>query len=551
MVMNEENKRKILTRSIVGLTMMLFIAIGATYTYFSMTLGGESSTTTANISTEENNVVSLLGGDNNLHIIVDANDMSQKNIGKEFYATNGEKNYVTNEEDHTIKFAEISMVGEITDSNICTADLNVTISGKMQANLVKGDTLLHIESGNINYDIDLTEITNPYPLEFKLTSASNPINGYLKLINTEKDQSDLASANLNVNVNITNLKCGLKGMSALALFESNSSSKTFETKEELKKRNEMVDYFMNNNEVNNTIHEEIYDTLRRFQGQVENDGKGTITNDVDNYLCFGIDDPKECVKDTNKYLYRIIGVDIKTNEIKVIKREALNSSLKWDSSSPGKTWPDSEVKNKLNGDSFLTNAKDYPYMQSDINTESTWTKLITDHNWQYGAVENYTSQKSSFEPKDTSIEVFLNEKQYITTGKWRGTLTAKIGLMYISDYTLSGGDGLLCHYVTPDSAYTECKKSWLHISNNDSLALSGANPPEQKDSIIVCIPPSSGQNNCASTWVIADNGSVTVNGLDRYSSARPVFYLDAGIKLEGKGTLTEPYYITNVDEFNS
>jgi len=63
--------------------------------------------------------------------------------------------------------------------------------------------------------------------------------------------------------------------------------------------------------------ESVYGGMYRYQGT----GESTINN----YICFGTSDSDECKSDQNKYMYRILGVDVNTNEVKLIKKEALVS----------------------------------------------------------------------------------------------------------------------------------------------------------------------------------------------------------------------------------
>ena len=88
--------------------------------------------------------------------------------------------------------------------------------------------------------------------------------------------------------------------------------------------------------------------LRRFQGSAA---------DVDdNYICFGTTDKTDCTTDTDKYMYRIIGVainddsrydtDTKIGQIKIQKKEALEDAMKWweDYNNKDITWIIGEVE---------------------------------------------------------------------------------------------------------------------------------------------------------------------------------------------------------------
>ena len=56
--------------------------------------------------------------------------------------------------------------------------------------------------------------------------------------------------------------------------------------------------------------------------------QGTYTQVGNNYICFGTDSASTCTSDTDHYMYRIIGIN-SSGQIKVIKKEALNSTYVW------------------------------------------------------------------------------------------------------------------------------------------------------------------------------------------------------------------------------
>ncbi len=286
------------------------------------------------------------------------------------------------------------------------------------------------------------------------------------------------------------------------------------------------------------------DTLRRFQGQVTTSG-ATITNDVNNYICFGTDDEGICTRDTDKYMYRIIGIDTTNNEIKIIKREALNSDQggtsnsgqAWGSS--GQTWATSPLQEGLNGTLFLKAQSRYEYMQEG-ETETYWTKLISPHDWGYGDVPY--NERSGFDASTISTQAYQNEQNAITSGSNHGTLSnTKIGLIYASDYWLSGGDSLRCHPSSND--YGKCTSGWMHLSNNDTSSLSSTHvdPPDQFDWTM-------SQATAVAAWLVHSSGFTNAGGYSAHLSVRPVFYLVSGLKLSGEGTLEHPYLIAGVPD---
>ncbi len=256
------------------------------------------------------------------------------------------------------------------------------------------------------------------------------------------------------------------------------------------------------------------DTLRRYQGKVTNDGNGHITNDVNNYICFETSNKGICTGDTDKYLYRIIGIDTTNKEIKIMKREALAKAYSW--GNDGETWADAELQKNLNGDLYLN------------NIDPNWSKLILSRNWKYGQVPTSSINYYTNGYSQDGQTLYGIEKSY-----WKNELkNTKIGLIYLSDYYLSGGN-LTCL----GDYYAECTKSWLFIDNNDSKILSTTNtaPPNRWDYTMV--------HGGASAWYINSGGYISVGG--GYARAiRPVFYLSSNIEIiGGDGSLNDPYRI--------
>ncbi len=266
------------------------------------------------------------------------------------------------------------------------------------------------------------------------------------------------------------------------------------------------------------------DTLRRYQGQVENDGNGTINKDVNNYICFETKDKNECADNIDKYMYRIIGIDTSNKEIKIIKKEAFDSAQPWDTG--GNTWENSSLKEALNSTLYLN------------NVSKNWSELIKLHDWKYGDIASDSSGYGSRDYSDiVGADAYKIEQEKLTS-----TLTnTKIGLMYPSDYWLSGPPNLECM----NRAYwLECKKNWLHMFNNDSESLSPTDTPPPYDVEWTI------SRSLYSAWYVENSsGRVDVNrGCNAVSSVRPVFFLPSALKVEGTGSLSDPYRIMNVED---
>ena len=238
--------------------------------------------------------------------------------------------------------------------------------------------------------------------------------------------------------------------------------------------------------------------LYRYQG-----------TDVANYICFGTSVKSTCLGNTDKYLYRIIGID-ETGLVKVIKKEALNSAMQWDTQySTIKHWNNSLLYTNINGTAFLTN-----YLTS------TWRNKIYNYSWKYNiGATNYGSASEIYEKEEA----------------WTNTISAKIGLMHISDFHFAyQSGGLNCG---DSSNYNLCKQAWIHLSNNDTSA------PNTKEWTMDLM--GNYQNNGYSAYFIRPEGYAYDYTLNSSGSVRPVFYINSTNKFSsGSGTSSDPYIIS-------
>lgn len=233
--------------------------------------------------------------------------------------------------------------------------------------------------------------------------------------------------------------------------------------------------------------------LYRYQGVQD------ANNTVDNYICFGTTNKNDCVSDTDKYMYRIIGINT-SGQMKLIKKEALNTAYQWNSTT-GVDWGHSELYAGLNGSYFLANTQYIP--------DSSWSDRIVMSDWHC-----YTS-------KDNTVST-ITERELSAK-----TTSAKIGLMNIYDYINA--------LEVPEYS----NSSWIHISKNDNDI-----PSDLEWSITrYCTQ----ESYCTyEVWTFRS----TYGNLDRrtqtYSlTVRPVFFLSASETIaSGSGTITDPYILS-------
>ena len=271
-----------------------------------------------------------------------------------------------------------------------------------------------------------------------------------------------------------------------------------------------------------------------WDSTLEDDGYRYVGTDPDNYICFGTTDKNECISDTDKYMYRIIGIfedEEGKQHLKLIKKEALNTSYKWNADySNDVNWENSDLYKGLNDDYFLNNPT-YSYMQN-----SRWLNKI--ETWDYTATNTLTKENSGpdYYNSVTVQNVYLHEmnrsSKTSSIGKWE-TVSGKISLMYVSDYLLSLGSSVL-EYTTNEFKDT-LKTGWMHIANDDSGAPSASEWTSTRYGE---------RSSIYFAWAVTSVGNVNLYAVYYTSSVRPVFYLTEDIQIKsGTGKNNDPYII--------
>ena len=228
--------------------------------------------------------------------------------------------------------------------------------------------------------------------------------------------------------------------------------------------------------------------------------------DAMNYVCFGTTVKSECVGNTDAYMYRIIGIQ-ENGQMKLIKKEALNSTVQWWSDyTTDKTWPESLIYTTLNGSDYLLNETYVP---------TGWESKIVTHDWKYGDTTSYGNYDGA--------------TIYATENAWTTTVSAKIGLMYILDYYYAYASG-----GAPGS-YSNAKTAWIHLSKNDTSA---------PNTSYEWTMSRYGGSSIYRAWDVSLGGSVYNDTLYDAYSVRPVFYLTSDVEITGgTGTIDNPFII--------
>ena len=229
--------------------------------------------------------------------------------------------------------------------------------------------------------------------------------------------------------------------------------------------------------------------------------KGTTSQVLNNYICFGTTDQTVCKNQPDKYMYRIIGITsaadttlgLKKDQLKIIKATPSANEQKWGNNS---TWDLSQVKSHVTS-WYNTNIK-------DIKTNGTyWDSIVTSQKWYNVDQTNYPF-KLTTEP---------------TTSQ---SAASKVALMYATDYYNAG---------------TQNTANWLYIKNgwSTSASLSGDSELEWTMS----------RYDSSKAWRVIRDGSLNDNPFTAYPcSVRPVMYLQSELNLTGTGKSDDPFRIT-------
>ena len=285
--------------------------------------------------------------------------------------------------------------------------------------------------------------------------------------------------------------------------------------------------------------------------------KGVILNTVipNNFICFGTTDKSTCTSNQDKYMYRVLGVFSDANgdnHVKLIKYKQLVSAI-WNSAHADVNWEDSTLYASLNGAGYLTNTE-YNYMQN-----TAWSNRI--ENWTWSAVNTKTYDDTTNNPdyyNSSPKGIYLNEMHIISNdnfcwnrdlkvppftgnaincngGEWTNP-TAKIGLMYASDYVLSLGSSALALTTGTGTNMALLKTGWMHQSNNDTTKYRYEWTLSRYGAI----------RSHFYAWYVNIDGDLDGEEypVNVVLGVRPVFYLTSNAKTSGgDGSLENPFIL--------
>ena len=209
----EKKNKKVLITTIVAVTLLIALIIGATYAYFQAN-NTASGTTNLDATTEAIGNVVVTNPTENLYLKLSAYEMHEDQKNNSYYATstNGSGVVYASERENNV-FANYNIEGGTDNATYnCTFKLNVTKPQDIRS----GDMNLEISllngakiNGGSTLTTDLYNAASSYNVEFsaKGNGTGNLITGDIKLNNTTSIQDHLIGHTLNTSISVSNLEC--------------------------------------------------------------------------------------------------------------------------------------------------------------------------------------------------------------------------------------------------------------------------------------------------------------------------------------------------------
>jgi len=206
----EKNNKKVIISTIIAVTLLIALVVGATFAYFGAS-NNASGTTNLDATTEAIGAVVVNNPTENLYLKLSAYEMHEDQKGTSYYATNdSSKGYETEAKNYPISEYSISGGEEDTVYN-CTYKLNITKSSDIRS----GDMSLKLNlngatiNGSNTLDVDLAESLSTYTVTFSVkgNSTGTLVTGDIIFNNTNSVQDHLIGKRINTTITNSDLNC--------------------------------------------------------------------------------------------------------------------------------------------------------------------------------------------------------------------------------------------------------------------------------------------------------------------------------------------------------
>ena len=526
--MKQSNEKKVLALSAIAVITLIVVVIGATYAYF-QAQGGGSSDIDASVITSTTDKLSFQVG-NGINISASQENFAQ-GLGNRTGSTTASAMLTANNATNTATrnynlYLDIKNNGFTYTVDENTPELILTITGPDDQPLKNLAGYKYVTVGEVS--------------GFDITEASNAI---LIADNYEITASPEITQTWNITVTFINLDSD----------QNKNTGKTFVADliiQEEKLATTLADVCSGGETLASCI-TSLYNERGEegANGLYYHDGVGTYTNadqeagdnsyrysgsNPNNYVCFG-SDSAECENDN---LYRIIGVF--GNEVKLIKYDYANSNmLGTDGDYNANTFAASSYPtyrgnhttiNRYHWNKDNTNN----WSESGLNTinlntnyisylngiDAKWANMIASHDYQVGG--NSWGNIITTVGKQKYENELVNPASDIKE-------TAKIGLMYVSDYS----------YAADPSYWT----TQMYREDGQDYRLAATSNWMYMGLWEWTISRYSGHTDVS--FPVSAAGAVHNNYVStNFNAARPVFYLESAVTyVSGSGSMTDPLRI--------
>ena len=524
------NKKQALILSIIAVVTLIALVVGATYAYFKAQ-GGTGSSTEVKVTTYTTDMLTFTTG-NAISLYADQSSfgsdkgsLSGETFAKATLVANNKTNEATdnyyvyfNIENNTFKYT----LGEDKPELILTVtgpDGEVTSLPGLVYKTVQDRENKSISGFDVTTTNGLITIANKKTITATTDAKEEQYTLKLTFVNYEGDQTANASSGLSAKVMI-------------------QKEKIVQTVANICKNGQSLSSCI-------TAMDGIDETLYHHDASLTN-GAGDnsyryagASDQVNNYVCFG-SNVTPCPTDN---LYRIIGVF--GDKVKLIKYDYATSALLGTDGDYSKMYTANNWDNSAYKGNNLANVAAYNWNKSNQNTWSLsnlnktnlnknfittigadWAAKIAETTWKVGG---NTWANIGTQPAKTAYQNEINNPVTTNSQDNKTEYSAKIGLMYVSDYmyaapqdkwTLVGNGSATTDYRAATSV------NWMYMGLNEwSISRTADN-----------------SNNA---FNVRDTGYVRHNNAgNRASAVWPVFSLSSSVNYaSGSGSATDPILV--------
>ena len=517
------NKKQALILSIVAVVTLIALVVGATFAYFKAQ-GGTGSSTEVKVTTYTTDMLTFTTG-NAISLYADQSSFGQEKgslsgetFAKATLVANNKTNEATdnyyvyfNIENNTFKYT----LGEDKP------ELILTVTGPDGNEVMELPGLTHKvvqdrENKSISgFDVTTTNglitIANKKTITATTDAKEEQYTLKLTFVNYEGDQTANATSSLSAKVMIQKEPI----VTTLASYIASLYTGT---------QGENSIYYHDTNLPNGAG-----DNSYRYAG---------ASSEVNNYVCFG-SNVTPCPTDN---LYRIIGVF--GDKVKLIKSDYATSALLGTDGDYSKMYTDIGYDNSYYKGNNLANITAYNWNKSGQNTWSLsnlnktnlnqnfitnigteWANKIAETTWKVGGFFSSEQPAKSVYQNEINNPVTTNSQDNKTE------YSAKIGLMYVSDYM----------YAAPQD-------KWTLVGYNDSDALKDYRAATSVNWMYMGLHEwtiSRDADGSRDVFLVGLTGRVGFNDVGNIAfGIRPVFCLSSSVTyVEGNGTQSSPIRI--------